>query len=360
MRKIWILAAMLVLILAGCSGAEQEAKDLAVTVRNVSEVQEEDMKTIYLAGGCFWGVEKFFEQFEGVVSTEVGYANGPDQAPSYEEVCQSSGHAETVKVVYDETRITLTELLDYYFMVIDPLSVNKQGNDRGIQYRTGIYYTDEDQLAEAQAVYDAEEEKAGQKLAVELTQLENFFTAEEYHQKYLDKNPGGYCHIPQPMFELEEQRSRAAGSEESAEALRERIGDLAFEVTQNAATERAFTGEYDELFEKGLYVDIVSGEPLFTSMDKYNSGCGWPAFTKPISEDAVTEKTDTSYGMIRTEVRSGGADSHLGHVFNDGPKESGGLRYCINSAALRFIPYDELEAEGYGEYRELFEQTENN
>ena len=160
------------------------------------------MKTIYLAGGCFWGVQKYLDQFEGVVSTEVGYANGPDQAPSYQDVCGSSGHAETVKVTYDEERITLTRLLDYYFMVIDPLSVNKQGNDRGVQYRTGIYYTDEDQLAEAKAVYDAEEEKAGRKLAVELEPLGNFFTAEEYHQKYLDKNPGGYCHIPPKMFGL--------------------------------------------------------------------------------------------------------------------------------------------------------------
>ena len=161
--------------------------------------------------------------------------------------------------------------------------------------------------------------------------------------------------IPRAMFELEKNADKIEEVFETPDELRARIGDLAFEVTQNTATERAFTGEYDEFFEKGLYVDIVSGEPLFTSMDKYNSGCGWPPFTKPVSEDAVKENTDTSYGMLRTEVRSSGADSHLGHVFTDGPKEAGGLRDCINSAALRFIPYDELEEEGYAKYKELFD-----
>ena len=164
------------------------------------------MKTIYLAGGCFWGMQRFFDQFEGVLATEVGYANGPDRAPSYEEVCRSSGHAETVRIDYDESRITLTRLLDLYFTVIDPLSVNRQGGDSGVQYRTGVFYTDAAQLPEIRAVFGREEEKAGRELAVLLEPLRNFFSAEEYHQKYLEKNPGGYCHIPRSFFHLEEGR----------------------------------------------------------------------------------------------------------------------------------------------------------
>ena len=160
-------------------------------------------RTIYLAGGCFWGTQKFFDQFHGVVSTEVGYANGPEAAPTYQDVCNNSGHAETVRIDYDDSVLSLTDLLNYYFLVIDPLSVNKQGGDVGIQYRTGIYYTSEEQLPEIEAVYREQEEKAGAKLAVELEPLRNFYSAEEYHQKYLDKNPGGYCHIPARYFHLQ-------------------------------------------------------------------------------------------------------------------------------------------------------------
>ena len=165
------------------------------------------MSTIYLAGGCFWGVQKFFDQFADVTGTAVGYANGPDMAPSYQDVCNSSGHAETVRVDYEESRISLTELLNYYFLVIDPLSVNRQGHDSGIQYRTGIYYTDEGQLPEIRRVYKEQEEKAGARLAVEVEPLRNFFPAEEYHQKYLEKNPGGYCHIPARFYEMDKNGS---------------------------------------------------------------------------------------------------------------------------------------------------------
>lgn len=160
------------------------------------------MKEIYLAGGCFWGMQKFFDQFDGIIETEVGYANGPDQKPSYEDVCHNSGHAETLRILYDEKLLSLTEILEYYFMVIDPVSVNRQGNDIGIQYRTGIYYTEEDQLPEIMDIYQKEQEKAGVSLAVSLEKLKNFFSAEEYHQKYLDKNPGGYCHIAETYFHL--------------------------------------------------------------------------------------------------------------------------------------------------------------
>ena len=160
------------------------------------------MRTIYLAGGCFWGMQKFFDQFEGVTATQVGYANGPCKAPTYQEVCQDSGHAETVRVNYDEEKLSLDRLLDLYFLVIDPLSLNKQGGDEGIQYRTGVYYTDPDQLPALQAAFVREEKKVGAPLAVELLPLENFFPAEEYPQKYLDKNPGGYCHIPKSKLHL--------------------------------------------------------------------------------------------------------------------------------------------------------------
>ncbi len=185
-------------ILTGCGaarGASMQSKD-------IPEEKNMNLKTIYYAGGCFWGTQKFFDQFEGVVRTETGYANGPTENPSYREVCSDSGHAETVLVEYDSDVISLTELTKYYFMIIDPLSVNKQGGDVGIQYRTGIYYVDEADLAELEAVYREEEEKAGEKLAVELMPLENYYSAEEYHQKYLDKNPGGYCHIPRALLEM--------------------------------------------------------------------------------------------------------------------------------------------------------------
>ncbi len=209
-RRMTPLLLSLLLFLTGCEAQSMGKEGIRMTrissdQMDAASARQGERKTICLAGGCFWGVQKYFDQFDGVISTEAGYANGPDSAPDYREVCAGSGHAETVRIVYDPAVISLTELLHDYFRVIDPLSVNQQGHDRGVQYRTGIYYLEEDQLPEIEAVYQEQERKAGAKLAVELMPLANFFPAEEYHQKYLDKNPGGYCHIPKQMLTLERQ-----------------------------------------------------------------------------------------------------------------------------------------------------------
>ena len=315
-------------------------------------------KEIYLAGGCFWGVEEYFSLVPGVVDAVSGYANGATENPTYDDVCwRGTGHAETVRVTYDPGQVSLRTLVEQLFAIIDPTSVNRQGNDRGVQYRTGVYYTDEADRAIIEEVFAAEQAKLAEPIATELLPLENFYEAEEYHQDYLRKNPGGYCHVDfSSLNDLPAAAPAGAGDartweKPSDEELRERLNPMQYHVTQKAATEFAFTGEYDRHFERGIYVDVVSGQPLFSSEDKYDSGCGWPAFTRPIDDAALTRRDDRSHGMHRIEVRSSGADSHLGHVFHDGPAEAGGLRYCINSAALRFVPYDQLEAEGYGEWK---------
>ncbi len=306
------------------------------------------LKEIYLAGGCFWGLESYMSRVYGVKEASSGYANGRTENPSYEDVSyKNSGHAETVRVVYDANRTDLDTLIRYYLRVIDPVSVNKQGNDIGEQYRTGIYYQeDEDKkiidkrLAKLQKEYE-------ETLAIEVVKLEQFYLAEDYHQDYLEKNPNGYCHIN--LFKVQDVLiSPAPYQVPEDEMLKENLSDLQYNVTQKADTEPSYSNEYWENFEAGIYVDIVSGEPLFSSKDKFKSGCGWPSFSKAIDPEVVTYKEDSSLNMLRTEVRSRLADSHLGHVFDDGPKELGGLRYCINSAAIRFIPLKDMEKEGYG------------
>ena len=306
------------------------------------------MNTIYLAGGCFWGVEGYFKRIEGVKDTTCGYANGKTANPSYEDVCRhNTGHAETVRVLFDTDVISLEDLLIYYFRIIDPVSVNKQGNDVGTQYRTGIYYTDESLLPVIKAAVEREQRKYNEKIAVEVLPLENFYSAEEYHQNYLDKNPNGYCHINLNLANEPIVRSENYKKLDDKE-LKEKLTTLQYDVTMNAATERPFDNEFNSNFERGIYVDITSGEPLFLSTDKFESGCGWPSFSKPIQKDLVRYNEDLSLGRRRIEVRSNAADAHLGHVFDDGPSELGGLRYCINSAALRFIPIDKMDAQGYG------------
>lgn len=319
-------------------------------------------KEIYLAGGCFWGTEHFLKQVPGVIDTETGYANSRVNDPGYRLVCTgTTGAAETVKVVYDPDRVSLPFLLDLYFKTIDPTSLNRQGNDRGTQYRTGIYYTDPADRKVAEEALKGLARRYDTPLAVEVKPLENFYEAEDYHQDYLDNNPSGYCHIDPALFRMARQAhdpsagkstgNSAAETPEfkrkSREQLKKELTPLQYEVTQNSATERPYANEYDDEFRKGIYVDVTTGQPLFVSTDKFQSGCGWPAFSRPIDPDLLEEVRDTSHGMVRTEVRSKLGDAHLGHVFPDGPRETGGMRYCINSASLRFIPLDRMAAEGY-------------
>lgn len=311
------------------------------------DYSKKDLKTIYLAGGCFWGVEAYMERIYGVADAVSGYANGNTKNPTYEEVIRNSGHAETVKVDYDPSMISLERIIDYYLKVVDPTSVNKQGNDVGIQYRSGIYYTDENDKKVIEERLKKEQEKYTKDIVVEVTMLENFYEAEEYHQDYLEKNPNGYCHID--LNEANEVLIDASKYKKPSDAeLKEMLTEEQYNVTQLNNTEASFSNLYWDNKEKGLYVDIATGEPLFTSTDKYDSGCGWPSFTKPISKDVITYHEDLSYNMVRTEVRSRAGDSHLGHVFEDGPKDKGGLRFCINSASIRFVPLEDMEAEGYG------------
>ncbi len=318
------------------------------------------MKTIYLAGGCFWGTQHFLGLIPGVVSTQVGYANSKVSEPTYREVCTgTTGAAETVKVTYNPEVLPLPLLLSLYYRTVDPTSVNRQGNDRGTQYRTGIYYTDpSDRPVIEKSLHELAASTAG-KIAIETGPLTNFYPAEEYHQDYLDKNPEGYCHIDPSLFEMARniriippQRPRPADKE-----LRATLTPLQYEVTQHAATEPPFANEYFDEFRPGIYVDVVTGEPLFLSADKFESGCGWPAFSRPIDDSLIVERRDLSHGMDRTEVSSRKGGSHLGHVFPDGPAHTGGLRYCINSASLRFIPLEDMEEAGYGQYIPLLRRN---
>ena len=319
---------------------------------------ENHRNVIYLAGGCFWGLEHLMQSIPGVIDAQSGYANGTCEADAdYKTVCKgNTGFRETVRVEYDPEKVSLDALLLAYFYVIDPTVKNRQGNDIGSQYQTGIYYADEQSRETAQRIYDLEKSRRTE-FHVELGPLVNFYPAEEYHQDYLQKNPNGYCHIPRAEIELFSKLKIDPGDyrKPAAEAIRDRLTAEQYRITQENGTERPFKNEFWNKFEKGIYVDIVTGEPLFSSTDKFESGCGWPAFSKPIEAPAIIERQDNSHGMRRTEVRSRAGDSHLGHVFEGDPDSPNGVRYCINSAALRFIPYEKMEAEGYGYLLSVFD-----
>ncbi|WP_298841223.1 peptide-methionine (S)-S-oxide reductase MsrA [Clostridium sp.] len=309
------------------------------------------LKEVWLAGGCFWGVEAYMARIYGVYDVTSGYANGNKDNPTYEEVSSGkTNFAETVHVLYDPDRVSLETLLTDFFKVIDPTSQNRQGNDVGNQYRSGIYYKNEKDKIVIDKVIKKQQEKYTSKISTENLPLKNFFLAEKYHQDYLEKNPNGYCHID--FSKLSDNKVTIDVKKyprPSNEELKAKLTAVQYSVAVENNTEKAFTNEYASNVAAGLYVDVVTGEPLFSSIDKYDSGCGWPSFTKPIAPEVITLKEDKSYNMIRTEVRSRSGNIHLGHVFDDGPKDKGGKRYCINSASIKFIPMDKMEAAGYGD-----------
>ncbi|CAG9621971.1 peptide-methionine (S)-S-oxide reductase MsrA [Sutcliffiella rhizosphaerae] len=306
------------------------------------------------AGGCFWCMVKPFDEQEGIEQVISGYTGGHKENPTYKEVCsETTGHFEAVQITFDPSVFSYQQLLEIFWMQIDPTDAGGQFHDRGDSYRTAIFYHSEEQrqMAEESKKRLEESGRFTKPIATLLLPAKPFYPAEEYHQKYYKKNPFRY-------------KMYAAGSgretfikeywKNKSDDLKKRLTPMQFEVTQNNGTEPPFQNEYWDRTDEGIYVDIISGEPLFSSRDKYDAGCGWPSFTKPIDSKSIKEEMDVSHRMVRTEVRSKDADSHLGHVFEDGPLDTGGLRYCINSAALRFIHFEDLEKEGYGEYKKLF------
>ena len=313
-------------------------------------------KLATFAGGCFWCMFKPFSNYEGIEKIVAGYTGGEDENPNYEKVCQEiTGHLEAIQLTYDDELVNYEDLLNIFWKQIDPTDTGGQFNDRGNRYKTAIFYHDDIQKELAlKSKKELEESNLFENpIVTKILPAQTFYIAEEYHQDYYKKEPIHYEMYYKGTGRYDFIKTHWDKNNKDRENLKSKLSPIQFEVTQNDKTEPAFNNEYWDNKEEGIYVDVVSGEVLFTSKEKFDSGCGWPSFIKPISKNVLREKSDFSHGMYRTEVRSTKANSHLGHVFDDGPKEEGGLRYCINSAALRFIPKNKMKEEGYESYLNL-------
>ncbi|MGL6106224.1 peptide-methionine (S)-S-oxide reductase MsrA [Romboutsia sp.] len=316
------------------------------------------IKKATFAGGCFWCMVKPFDKYKGVEKVVAGYTGGNIENPTYEQVCtDTTGHIEAVQITYNDELITYNKLLDIFWKQIDPTDEGGQFNDRGQKYKTFIFYHDENQkivALESKRILE-ESELFDSPIKTQIVAAKKFYEAEEYHQNYYKKNLINYEMYFRGSGRYDFIKDNWDKNNIRREELKNILTPIQFEVTQNDMTEPAFQNEHYNNKEEGIYVDIVSKEVLFSSKDKFDSGCGWPSFTKSVDEDSIVEKSDFSQGMYRIEVRSRDANSHLGHVFDDGPKESGGLRYCINSASLEFILKNEMKDRGYEQYLYIFE-----
>lgn len=309
------------------------------------------MKKIYLAGGCFWGMQAYFSRIKGIIQTKVGYANGLTKDTNYQKI-KTTGHVETLEIIYDENIINLAEIYERFLLIVDPYSLNKQGEDEGLQYRSGIYYLDEySHKCAIETLKIFEKLHNNKKVVIEVLPLNHFVNAEEYHQDYLDKNPNGYCHINLNILNKPLSNFKKISKEEIDKM---NLDTLSYEVMIYKDTEEPFTSSFNKQKEEGLYIDKISKEPLFSSEDQYDAGCGWPSFTKGITTDCISYTNDYSHNLNRIETKSKIQDSHLGHVFEDGLKNRGGLRFCINGAALDFVPLSKLMNSPYENFLPYF------
>lgn len=388
-RKILAMVTALLIAATGAFYAAVATAEKTTAQTNEYAPSDPGLKVATFAGGCFWCVEAGYEKIPGVAEAVSGYAGGDEPDPNYQQVSSGrTGHTEAVQVYYDPDVITYEGLLQGLWRMMNPTDAKGQFVDRGQQYRPAIFYHNAEQKRLAETAKQELQASGVYKnpVVIEITPLKTFYAAEKYHQDYYKKNPvrynlytfnsGRYQFIEgvygkdyeldfsqfkpeaKAVDSAEKTAEKSAGMKgfdpqafvkPDSDTLKQRLTSTQYEITQNDGTERAFSNPYWDNKQPGIYVDVVSGEPLFSSRDKYKSGTGWPSFTRPLSPDMVVEKEDNGFFMKRTEIRSRFADSHLGHVFNDGPAPTG-LRYCMNSAAMKFIPLEEMADAGYGNW----------